>query len=324
MPQFDADPAAASSNSAHISVFGADMLSALPTQDLTLEMWTRFVAGGSDWAGPIAASQDDGSTEFGWNIQTRCKDESGSSVACSQSRRIEFSLKTEGGPMGYLGYTPGGRCTYASGGPLFADLSNTWHHLAVTYDGTETAMYADGTMVMSDVTTNSGAIQYPSASYEANQGGWFTIGAYHDANEYYSFPGAIDELRLWHVAQAPNMGCAVAFQSAPDLNYYYQFDDQPEVGTGNLAGGSTITATIGPDAVTQGTVGRVCGNCGTCVGPAPPPPPPPQPCWNGVTLVDSGEMTEGEGDYDNGMLCMWTLTCSADGMVPQVTPDAAP
>jgi len=72
MPQFDMDPAAASSNSAHLSVFGAEMISALPTQDMTLEMWTRFVAGGSDWAGPISASQDDGSTEFGWNIQTRC------------------------------------------------------------------------------------------------------------------------------------------------------------------------------------------------------------------------------------------------------------
>ena len=134
MPQFDMDPAAASSNTAHISVFGADMIGALPTQDMTVEMWTRFVAGGSDWAGPISASQDDGSTEFGWNIQTRCADPSGSGTACSLSRRIEFSLKSEGGPMGYLGYPSGGRCTYATGGPIFADLAGEWHHLAVTYD----------------------------------------------------------------------------------------------------------------------------------------------------------------------------------------------
>ena len=240
MPQFDMDPAASASNSAHISVFGADMIDSLPAQDMTLEMWTRFIAGGSDWAGPISASQDDGSTEFGWNIQTRCKDEAGASTACGLSRRIEFSLKSEGGPMGYLGYTSGGRCTYETGAPLFADLSNTWHHLAVTYDGTETAMYADGAMVMSDVTTNSGPIQYPGATYEANQGGWFTIGAYHDANEYYSFPGAIDELRLWHVKVAPDTGCSVSFGDAPDLNYYYQFDGSPEVGTGDLAAGSAI------------------------------------------------------------------------------------
>ena len=30
------DPAAAASNSAHISVFGAEMISSLPTQDMTL------------------------------------------------------------------------------------------------------------------------------------------------------------------------------------------------------------------------------------------------------------------------------------------------
>ncbi len=319
MPQFDMDPAAASSDTAHISVFGADMIGALPTQDMTVEMWTRFVAGGSDWAGPISASQDDGSTEFGWNIQTRCADPSGSGTACSLSRRIEFSLKSEGGPMGYLGYPSGGRCTYATGGPIFADLAGEWHHLAVTYDGTETAMYADGNMVMSDVTTNSGPIQYPSPTYEANQGGWFTIGAYHDANEYYSFPGAIDELRVWHVKVAPDMGCAVDFSAAPDLNYYYQFDGSPEVGTGPLPGGTPIYATLGPDAVTQGDVGRVCGNCGTCTSPVAPPPPPPQPCWNGVSLVDNGDLTEGDGQYDNGMLCTWALSCSNPAFVPQIT-----
>ena len=87
------------SNNAHISVWGADVASAidsLPTQDLTVELWTKWIGGGSDWAGPISVSQDDGSTEYGWNIQTRCKDpSSGSTVNCAESRRIEFSLSTE-------------------------------------------------------------------------------------------------------------------------------------------------------------------------------------------------------------------------------------
>ena len=96
------------SNSAHLSVFGAEMQSALPEQDMTVEMWTKWVAGGSDWAGPISASQDDGGTENGWNIQTRCKDASGPSVSCATSRRIEFSLSTDqtndgDGAMAYLG-----------------------------------------------------------------------------------------------------------------------------------------------------------------------------------------------------------------------------
>eukprot|EP01043_Picozoa_sp_COSAG02_P043071 COSAG02_NODE_3720_length_6323_cov_7.586600_2_plen_246_part_00 len=107
MPQLDMDPAA-NSNSAHISIFGADVISdeisALPTQDPTL-----------------IPSQDDSSTAFEWNIQARRKDMSGSNTACTASRRIEFSLKSEGGGMGYLGYTPGSRCTYdtCTGAPLW-------------------------------------------------------------------------------------------------------------------------------------------------------------------------------------------------------------
>lgn len=148
------------SNSAHLSVFGAEMQSALPEQDMTVEMWTKWVAGGSDWAGPISASQDDGGTENGWNIQTRCKDASGSSVSCATSRRIEFSLSTDqtndgDGAMAYLGADqqrfgtilgplpsdnacmhpgyPGSaaRCTLDFGEPIFADLSGSWTHLAV-------------------------------------------------------------------------------------------------------------------------------------------------------------------------------------------------
>ena len=120
-------------------------------QDLTVEMWTKWVAGGSDWAGPIAASQDDGGTERGWNIQTRCKDpSSGSTVSCAESRRIEFSLSTEktddgDGAMAYLGY-PGNaaRCTFAVGEPIFAPLAGEWTHFAWSYDGTSMKAYVDG------------------------------------------------------------------------------------------------------------------------------------------------------------------------------------
>ena len=70
-----------------------------------------------------------------------------------------------------------------------------------------------------------GDINYPPAGYTSSAGGWFTLGAYHDANEYYSFPGAIDELKVWHVAQEPQIGCSPA--DSPDLNYYWMFDDNP-------------------------------------------------------------------------------------------------
>ena len=213
-------------NNAHLSVWGADVASAvasLPSQDMTVEMWTKWVAGGSDWAGPISASQDDGATEFGWNIQTRCKDATGTSVACSQSRRIEFSLATagSGGKLAYLGY-PGDASRFAGNAgldqPVFADLTGVWSHLAYSYDGTSSKCYVDGVLAQQDDVTGSGAIIYPADNYAAGQGGWFTIGAYHDANEYYSFPGAIDELKIWHTAQAPVLGCNVP-ATDPNLNY---------------------------------------------------------------------------------------------------------
>ena len=50
----------------HISVFGSEMQHLLPTKDMTVEIWVRWTHGGTDWAGPVSASQNDGSTERGW------------------------------------------------------------------------------------------------------------------------------------------------------------------------------------------------------------------------------------------------------------------
>ena len=32
-------------------------------------------------------------------------------------------------------------------------------------------------------------------------GGWFTLGAYNDANEYYPVNGVLDDVRLWNTAR---------------------------------------------------------------------------------------------------------------------------
>ena len=224
--------------------------------------WLKWQAGGADWAGPISASQDDGSTERGWNIQSRCLGN------CQTTRRIEFPLSTEksrtaGGGVGSMAYlgTPNSaaRCTFDIGEPEFAELSGrVWSHLSVSYDGSVSKMWIDGVLKMQDSTTSGGKIVYPPATYTANQGGWFTIGAYHDANEYYSFPGAIDELKLWHVAQDPSMGCNQG-RDSPDLNYYWQFNDNPP---GVLVDGTIITGTVGPDAIAKGAPAAKPGKCG--------------------------------------------------------------
>ena len=31
--------------------------------------------------------------------------------------------------------------------------------------------------------------------------------------EYYSFPGAVDELRVWHVATGPSLGCEMDYST---------------------------------------------------------------------------------------------------------------
>ena len=264
------------SNNAHISVWGADVASAvesLPVQEMTVSMWAKWVAGGNDWAGPISASQDDGSNEYGWNIQTRCKDASGASVSCAVSRRIEFSLSTAGsnaaegtnnGHMAYLGY-PGDarRCTYAesSMSEIYAPIDGAWQHLAYSYDGTSTKGYVDGVLVQQDDVTSAGPILYPAPTYSAGQGGWFTIGAYHDANEYYSFPGAIDELKIWHTARVPELGCNVP-ATDPMLNYYWKFDD---MNPATLDAGSIILASAGPNGVSAGGLGIVNGKCSSTV-----------------------------------------------------------
>ena len=46
-------PAGGGPDNTHISVIGSDMQHLLPTQDFTIEMWTKWVAGGSDWVRPL-------------------------------------------------------------------------------------------------------------------------------------------------------------------------------------------------------------------------------------------------------------------------------
>ncbi len=68
------------------------------------------------------------------------------------------------------------------------DISGSWHHVAVTYDGTTRKMYFDGILRASD---NPGSHTVP---FTAN----LTIGKTY-ASEY--FYGDMDELRIWNVAR---------------------------------------------------------------------------------------------------------------------------
>jgi hypothetical protein len=76
--------------------------------------------------------------------------------------------------IGALNYLHGAESTVAAG---------EWVHWAGTYDGSTMMMYLNGQMVLQDASSQSGDINYPDVGYGATAGGWFTLGAYHDANE---------------------------------------------------------------------------------------------------------------------------------------------
>lgn len=85
-----------------------------------------------------------------------------------------------------------------------------WVHWAGTYDSATNTMrlYIDGELVGQDDTSQSGEIIYPTWTYiqhmEAHRDGWFTIGAFHDHDEYRVMRAAVDEVRVWAVARSPS------------------------------------------------------------------------------------------------------------------------
>ena len=139
-----------------------------------------------------------------------------------------------------------------------------WVHWAGTYDGQTMKLYVNGNLVATDATTQHGDIMYPPPTYiqRVNQvtyfvptqyrwsnvvlnkynvsaqihDGWFTLGAYHDANEYWVLNGALDDVRIWgraltddQFAMAAGEG-GVPCQPADlavhrNLMYYFKFDE---------------------------------------------------------------------------------------------------
>ena len=69
--------------------------------------------------------------------------------------------------------------------------SNTWHHLAASYDGTTKKIFVDGSLVASTACT--GALLSNTAGS--------IIGAYGGSGaHHYNFSGLIDEIEVWNIA----------------------------------------------------------------------------------------------------------------------------
>jgi hypothetical protein len=120
------------------------------------------------------------------------------------------------------------------------DITGAWHHIAVTFDGTNRAMYLDGTLISTDA---------PSGTHAVVTSSNLTIGV-TNATEF--FDGMIDELRVWNVARtanqiADNMNCSLS--SGTGLVASYDFNQ----GTPN--GNNTQTAL--PDISSTGNDGTL-------------------------------------------------------------------
>ena len=236
---------AGSTASGHVAVpLGIDDL---PTHEITIESWVRLNAQGPEWSGLISAAQDDSANEFGFTVLQR-------SAAAGNGFVWSLGLSTVGASDangdGDMTYLQDDRSAHAVG---------EWHHVASTYDGSTMNVLIDGVVTATDSTTQSGAIRYPHSTYlnRVNQihGGWFTIGAYNDANEYYPMDGLMDELRLWNIARSPadisstncNDPCAYGGSTGcvAGLLHFWRFDENHGDAVADMVEGGVAGQMIG-------------------------------------------------------------------------------
>ena len=227
---------------------------ALPQRDHTVECWVKLM-GVSNWAGPVSFGQDDAGQEYGVFLSMRTD-----AALPDGSAYLTYGLSTDGsndgdGHMTYLGYEgPSGPAPAA----VVDSTEDQWHHWAGTYDGTVMTLYVDGVPVATDATSNSRDVNYPPRSYRRSvdqiHGGWFTLGAYHDANEYIVLNGALDDVRIWNRALAaremtadpaiPGGACHPLTGTEAGLMHYFHFDElvggnYGDVVQNAVAGGAT-------------------------------------------------------------------------------------
>jgi hypothetical protein len=130
------------------------------------------------FTGLVCNGEDTGSDECGFFLYNwGWEDENGQDFG--------LSIKTEAGGMVYV-ETPN---IYET---------DTWYHVAATYDGTNVNVYVDGALAAGP-TDVGGPMQWVSED-GGNYPERFTIGAYIDSDEEYFLDGAIDEVRYYNKA----------------------------------------------------------------------------------------------------------------------------
>jgi hypothetical protein len=185
-----------SGSSGHVEVPSVDVAAHLPTREITMSTWVKInELSESRYTSYISHMMDDFLIEKGFALGMIIQPEApdGSSGVLSHSCAI-FSEVHEGYQIGPFGY-------------VYSELKDTngqsnvkfgeWQHVACTYDGLVVKLYVDGSLV---ATSNKqiGDISYPPEDYDAkHSSSLFTIGAYHDSDDFYSVHGELDETQLF-------------------------------------------------------------------------------------------------------------------------------
>lgn len=142
---------------------GLNTSQGLPEKNITVEAWVA-IDKTQEWGGILGAMQDNGAYERGWLLGY-------------QHNNFFFAVSSQKIK----------RLTYLKASTQFQP--GIWYHVVGTYDGAVMRLYVDGQMraVSSE---QSGPIEYAPKFF-------YTLGAYHDDDEFYPMNGRIESAALF-------------------------------------------------------------------------------------------------------------------------------
>ncbi|MEE2908212.1 MAG: LamG-like jellyroll fold domain-containing protein [Planctomycetota bacterium] len=142
----------------------------LPKKEMTVSAWMS-IAQPRQWGGVLGCVQDNNDAETGW-------------VLGYDNRVFTFGLSTVGADDG------NGMMTYVKGRTPYEE--GKLYHVVATYDGETVRLYVNGKLD-AESQVQSGDVLYPEKAP-------FTLGAYHDDNEYQQHIGRLMDVRLYDLA----------------------------------------------------------------------------------------------------------------------------